>query len=98
MAAVSLRLYDQPPLLGDKGLTLRDVLFCLDELSQKNFPVHALRLRRTCDTSGSFGTMTRIRVPRFVTKAVKLFFRLWTVKPLKCVFNRRTVKPLKYLL
>ena len=38
------------------------------------------------------------KAPSFVTKAVKLFFRLWTVKPLKCVFNRRTVKPLKYLL
>jgi hypothetical protein len=45
VAAVSLRLYDQPLLLGDKGLTLRDVLFCLDELSQKNLPVHALPLR-----------------------------------------------------
>ena len=46
VAALSLQLYDQPLLLGDKGLTLRDVLFCLDELSQKNFPVHALRLPR----------------------------------------------------
>ena len=47
--------------------------------------------------------MKRKRVPSFgtkavKTKAVKLFFRCWTVKPQKSVFNRRTVKPLKYLL
>jgi hypothetical protein len=32
------------------------------------------------------------------TKAVKLFFRCWTVKPQKSVFSRRAVTSLKYLL
>jgi hypothetical protein len=47
--------------------------------------------------------MKRKRVPSFgteavKTKAIKLFFRCWTVKPQKSVLSRRTVTPLKYLL
>jgi hypothetical protein len=55
LAAVSLRLYDQALLLGDKSLTFRDLLFCLGEVSQKNFPVHALRLPRVAIRQAASG-------------------------------------------
>jgi hypothetical protein len=34
VGVVAFRRYNPPLLFGDKGLTLRDVLFGLDELSQ----------------------------------------------------------------
>jgi hypothetical protein len=59
---VSLRLDDQPLMLGNKTLTLGHALFGLNKLPQENFPFHRLRLRTACAGSSGCAPLHVIQV------------------------------------